>query len=211
MVSFIISFRAALCRALAAKACPIKLAASPTAAAIPPTKPPLANPSPILETALITCCIPLKASATSVFPISSNILDSSPAASDEAPLIVPIAPAISLNPFAPLSSANPFLNVVKIPSHLLLLPSLFVPNSLSRAFFNFSNSAGLFSIAFNCSGEMKVIPLASPLPERYSRNCLACDIRFCNAPKDIEETSPNNNLKKSLSLVAASACVSLIC
>ena len=211
MAPFIISFRAALCRALAAKACPIKLAASPIAAPIPPSGPPLANPCPILETALITCCIPLKASATSVFPIWSNILASSPAASSAAPLIVPIAPEISLKPLAPLSSANPFLNVVKIPSHLLLFPSLFVPNNLSRAFFSLSSSAGLFPIAFNCSGEIKVIPLESPLPERYSRNCLACDIKFCNAPKDIEETSPNNNLKKSLSLVAASACVSLIC
>ena len=118
------------------------------------------------------------------------MLESSPAALDAAPVIVPMAPEISLKPFAPLSSAKPFLNEVKILSHLLLLPSWFVFRSLSSAFFNLSSSAGLFSIAFSWSGEMNVIPLESPLPERYSRNCLAWEIRFCKVPNDIEDASP---------------------
>ena len=146
--AFSISFRASLWRASAAKAEVRKFAASPIAAPMPPIKPPLAKPCPILETAPITCCIPFRASATSLSPIWSNILASSPAASDAAPLIVPIAPDTSLAPFAPLSSAKPFSNVLKMFSHLLL-PPLPVSSNLSRAFFSFSSSAGLFSMFFS--------------------------------------------------------------
>ena len=213
IVSFIISFKAALWRALAAKALPIQLAASPTAAAMPPTIPPLANPCPILVMEVMASCTPVMASAAPVLPIASNMEAKSPATPPsmdealEAASSISCKPSeVSLNPLDDFSFANPFVKPSKISSHSLPFPPF---NSLSRAFFNLSSSSGLLSMVFNCSAEMKVSPLESPLLERYDWSCLAWSIRFCKSLKAIWEVSPNRFLKKLLSFDVSSASASL--
>ena len=131
--SFIIASRAALWRAPAEKALPIRPIASFTAAITPPTTPPLAKPLAILETPFMTSSIVPIASAMLSLPISSNIFDSPLA-------ILPTSPATSAD-----ASARRFIFF-----SLSLLSPLFLSSSKSFTAAASALKGFFFSVSFFC-------------------------------------------------------------
>ena len=155
IASFMISFNAALWRALAEKALPIQFTASPTAAPIPPTMPPLANPCPILEMEDITPCTVSIASDMEEFPIASNMserfparLPTIPADSAAASPILASFASVDLFPLPSPDLNNSFTPLIRASNGFFLTPAEY---SSSTAFCMAFISLGEAFRAFNCS------------------------------------------------------------
>ena len=160
------ALRAALCRAPAEKALPIRPTASFTAAMTPPTTPPLAKPLAMLETPFMTSSIVPIASAMLSLPISSNIFDSPPA-------IFPTSPATSAD-----ASARRFIFF-----SLSLLSPLFLSSNKSFTAAANALKGFFFKVSFFnfCHCSMKAFRASGDCWSRFSCSGVMpiCAMSFC--------------------------------